>query len=92
MKLLKIILNKMHIHRCNQPILSQYWTFHSRRIVYQCKCGKKELHHVHRNFGDAFPIETGIMIENKEVDKVLQNPDVLPEIKTVEDKLKFLWS
>lgn len=47
---------------------------------------------MHRNFGDAFPIETGILIENKEVNKVLQNTCVLPEIKTVEDRMKFLWS
>lgn len=90
MKKLKSILNKLHIHRFNMPILSQYRSFGTRHIVYQCKCGKKELHKIYRNFGDSFPMPTTNFIENKDVQKVLDNPICLPQIITFEDRMKFL--
>lgn len=68
----------IHIHCFNTPILSQYQTFGSRKIVYQCECGKKELRAVHRSFSEPFPVETLSLITNKDIQVILDNPNVLP--------------
>jgi hypothetical protein len=47
-----------HIHNCNKPIASLYWGFNTRKIIYECRCGKKETHVVTRAFSESFPIPT----------------------------------
>ena len=47
-----------HIHNCNKPVASLYWGFNTRKIIYECRCGKKELHVVTRDFSSSFPIST----------------------------------
>lgn len=77
MKKIKEILNRFHIHCFDTPILSQYRSFHTREIVYQCRCGQKELHTVHAGFSEPFPIETAMLITGREVQKVLADPQPL---------------
>lgn len=62
-------------HKCNfeKPLLSQYRTFHSRAIVYECKCGKRKIFRVDRDFSDPFPIETGFMITDEQMNNCVNN-------------------
>lgn len=84
-QLIQKIKAKLHVHCHNQPIVSQYWTFHSRRIVYQCRCGHKQLFKVHEPFDVPFPLET-ISITNKEIESILAIQKPLPQL----DHLKML--
>jgi hypothetical protein len=61
------------LHRCNysKPIISQYWTFHSRRIIYECKCGKRQMFKITLPYDVPFDIETTYSITNAEMDKIL---------------------
>lgn len=71
------IKNKLHIHRFSKPIASQYWTFSTRKIIFECKCGKREMRDVYKNFGDAFPIETTLFITSKEMKELLNGNGVI---------------
>ncbi len=70
-KQLKKITDLLHICRFNTPIASQYCTFNTRRIIFECRCGKRELRNVSRAFGSPFPMETTMLITNEEMDKLL---------------------
>ena len=50
--------NLFHFHRFNIPVASQYVSFSTRRIIYACRCGKKEMRTEFYEFSDPFPIET----------------------------------
>lgn len=52
------ILKLLHIHYYNKPIASEYVSFHTRDIIYQCRCGKRKLRHEFFAFSEEFPIET----------------------------------
>lgn len=82
------LISALHIHRFNQPILSQYVSFGTRKIVYQCKCGCKKVQEVRRAFSEPFPMPTTNFIEDKDVRTVLKNTSVLPMIITFEDRIK----
>jgi len=71
MNIFKLIAQKLHVHRFEKPIASQYWTFNTRRIVYECKCGKRELRKEYYQFGESFPIPTTDFITNEEIEKLL---------------------
>ena len=75
--MLNWIKTKLHIHLFTLPVVSKYVSFHQRDIVYQCRCGKKKLDRVYKQFGESFPIETASLITNYEVNKILNNPAVL---------------
>jgi len=66
-----------HIHRFNTPIISQYWSFNTRRMIYQCRCGCKTIKMVDRPFGIPFPIPTTNFLSNEEFEKILYNPEKL---------------
>lgn len=85
---MKKLISLLHIHRFNQPILSQYISFGSRRIIYQCKYGCKKSQDVYRSFSKPFPMPTTNFVEDKDVKAVLNNPSVLPMIVTFEDRMK----
>jgi hypothetical protein len=61
----------LHLHNFNKPIVSKYLNFHERKIVYQCRCGKRKAKRVFRTFSDSFPIETTPLMTNDEVLKVV---------------------
>ena len=72
-KLIDKIKAKLHVHSFNKPIKSQYWTFCQRQIIFQCRCGERQQRKVYRAFGDAFPIETGVLTSNKEMEDCLNH-------------------
>jgi len=77
MKVLTRIIEGLHRCRFSKPIVSKYVTFNSRDIIYQCKCGKRRCKTVIRTYEDKrdFPIDTTIMITEKEFDIILAGGD-----------------
>lgn len=69
----KKIIEKIHVCIFSKPILSKYSTFNSRDIIYECRCGKRKVVNVYRNFGDYFPIETKNFLTDKEFKEILCN-------------------
>ena len=63
-----------HIHLFNTPIVSQYRSFHTRNIVFECRCGKRKVIEVTKKFGDPFPIETTILITDDQMSNMLNKP------------------
>ena len=68
-----------YFHRCNfsKPIISKYNTFSSRKIIYECKCGKRKEFKVWREYGDAFPIPTSNLITNDEYKSYLNSKPMI---------------
>lgn len=66
-----MIRKMLHIHWFNKPIISQYWTFNQRNIVFECRCGKRVCERVYRAFGDPFPIQTTPFITTEEINQLL---------------------
>lgn len=69
----------IHIHNY-KPILSQYRTFSTRRIIFECsKCGKKKVVKEYRSYegGIPFSIETESLVESHEFQKVLLSKEIL---------------
>ena len=76
MNLLKFILDKLHRCSFKKPIVSQYRSFNTRSIIFECKCGKREDFTITKSFGDPFPIETTSFLTNKEFERILKNDKV----------------
>lgn len=62
----------LHIHKWN-PKLSRYISFHTRDILYECKCGKRKIETVYRSFDKPFPIETAMNLTHKEMQDALSS-------------------
>jgi hypothetical protein len=60
-----------HLHKYKKPIASQYVSFHTLNIIYECKCGLRKLITETRRFDKPFPIETNTNLTNKEVKGLL---------------------
>jgi hypothetical protein len=46
--MIKRLLNKLHIHYFNKPVAVGYVSFNYRRVMFECRCGKRkygEMHH-----------------------------------------------
>jgi hypothetical protein len=71
MKLLNWIIRKLHIHYFYKPIASQYVSFNTRRIIFECSCGKRKVMDEVRNFGEPFSMRTNILITNQEMLNIL---------------------
>ena len=71
-QVIKYLKFLIHIHRF-EPVVSQYWSFHTRRMVYGCKCGCKKIEFVSVPFGEPFPIETTSFLTNEEFNKILNS-------------------
>jgi len=65
-----------HIHNYSKPIISSYVGFESRRIIFECNCGKRMAEYVYDNYytGKGFPIETSD-ISNKDFQAILQGAE-----------------
>lgn len=87
---MKKILGLFHIHSFSTPIVSEYVSFHTRRIIYQCRCGCKEARSVSLPFGISFPIETTLFFESKDFKYLLGLKKKIQPINTSEEALKFL--
>jgi hypothetical protein len=84
-KLIFKLVTGQHIHKFSRPVISQYNSFNTRRIIYQCTCGKKEARLVYRAFGDPFPIETAVMLDNKEFNAILKYEKIHPPLVSFTD-------
>ena len=62
--------NKLHVHSYDKPIISQYVSFNTRDIVYECKCGKRTIKRVYQSFSEPFPINTTPFITNEDLKKI----------------------
>lgn len=62
---------KKYFHKCNfdKIIVSQYWTFNLRKVVVECKCGKRDIQKWHHD--NVYPILTTNFITNEEMQKIL---------------------
>lgn len=89
MKISKLLC-QLQVHRHSTPVVSQYWSFNTRRMIYQCECGRKEIKFVTESFGRPFPISTCNFLSNEDFEKILYNPNPLPEIITFEDRMKYI--
>jgi hypothetical protein len=58
MELLKRLFKRKHKCKHTLAIASKYLSFSIRDIIYQCKCGKRELKRESFFFDQPFPIET----------------------------------
>jgi hypothetical protein len=63
--------NIFHIHNFKKPVASQYRSFNGRNIIFECKCGKREMRFIYDFFGRGFPLETNILITDKEMEQIL---------------------
>lgn len=70
---MKKLLKMFHIHLFSKPIVSQYHSFETRRIIYECRCGKREVVKVYASFESNrdFPIKTTMLLTNKEFNEIL---------------------
>lgn len=81
------IIKLIHFHRF-YPLISKYWSFETRKIIYQCgKCGKKKEIKFYSNYysGSGFPIQTTNFIDDYEYERVLESKTIfdrpyVPEI------------
>ncbi len=64
-------------HRCKfeTPIISEYWSFNTRNIIYECNCGKRHAEKVWLPFNQPFPIPTTSLISHAEFEKILNGAD-----------------
>ena len=67
-----VIHRLFHIHNW-KPKLSRYISFDSRDILYECKCGKRKIENVYRDFSEPFPIETTTNLTYKDMQDALLN-------------------
>lgn len=70
MKFIKTIFERLHICSFSKPIASRYISFNTRDICYECRCGKRRIKTVYRDFDTPFPIETTMFITDKEMKKI----------------------
>jgi hypothetical protein len=59
---------KFHRHDFYKIIASQYHTFNLRRVVVECKCGKRVIEKWHHD--NVYPFLTNILITNKEMEDI----------------------
>jgi len=69
--LLKWLKRFFHIHNYNKILVSQYWTFHSRMVIVECKCGKRHMDRRHVDL--VYPFQTTTLITDKEMKDILAN-------------------
>ncbi len=89
---MKKIWALLHIHRYNTPIASEYVSFNTRRIIYQCKCGCKKEKNVYIPFESniPFPIPTASFLTRKEFEKILKDPNPIPAFLTPQSELDYI--
>ncbi len=73
MKLINWLSKKLHIHRFDKPLVSQYASFNTRNIIFECRCGKRRLENEYTPFGTPFSIETTHFITNEQMQQILNN-------------------
>lgn len=67
-------LNRPHKHYHDKPIASMYISFSTRDIIYECKCGHRQIYRQYFGFDDPLPIPTNSLITYKEFFAMLDCP------------------
>lgn len=64
-------ITKMFAHRCSHDklIVSMYWSFNTRKCIYECKCGHRK--EFNQNFDWIYPHPTACMISYTEFKQYL---------------------
>lgn len=62
--------HRRHICQYWKPIACQYNTFSTRRIVFECDCGKREIRTEYSPFDKPFSMQTNLFISHKEMDQI----------------------
>ncbi len=89
-RVMKKILSLLHIHIFNTPITSEYISFNTRNIIYQCRCGCKKSYNVTMPFGVSFPIQTSSFLTQKEFKKILKDTNPMKPLLTPQEELDYL--
>ena len=70
----------LHCHIYSKPVLSRYVSFHTREIVWRCRCGGMVAHRMTLPFGVAFPIKTTDDVGSDEIQDLLAGKIELGDI------------
>lgn len=65
----------LHIHRYNKPIISNYVSFSTRDVVWECRCGHRKLVRESRAFSSPFSLSWTVGLNNKEMEQVLNKTE-----------------
>jgi hypothetical protein len=64
-----------HIHRHNKPIISDYVSFNTRDVVWECRCGHRKLVREFRAYGSSFSLSWTVGLDKKEMEQVLNKTE-----------------
>lgn len=80
---IQILMNSLksffHIHFFSKPIVSKYISFHARKIIYECRCGKRKSKMVRKSFSETFPIPTDIFLTEEQFE-LIERGSVNPSV------------
>ena len=71
MRFIKWIKNKLQVHYFSKPIVSEYRSFNVRNIIFECRCGKRELRKEVRGFDEDFSMPTSHLVTTKQMNEIL---------------------
>jgi hypothetical protein len=71
MEIIKWIKNKIHVHYFNKQVTSKYVSFHTRQIIFECRCGNRISVRESKSFGNPFSKDTDLLVTEKEFNKLL---------------------
>lgn len=74
MKFINKIRNKLHIHYYHKILVSMYWTFETRKVVVECKCGHREIQKMEHD--KVYPIETTLFITQKDLEHIVNGAEI----------------
>jgi hypothetical protein len=64
-----------HIHIHSKPIVSSYVSFHTRDVVWECRCGQRKLVRESRAFGSSFSLDWTCSLNTIEMTQVLEKKE-----------------
>lgn len=70
---------KLHCHIYSAPIISRYISFHTREIVYRCRCGKMVALREDFGLSQPFPIETS-SVSSEEIQALISGKIEMKDI------------
>ena len=80
-----------HIHNYSKPIVSSYVSFHTRDVVWECRCGKRKLVRETRAFGTSFSLGWTCNLSATEMTQVLEKKesDFLLVLLDIKKKVQY---
>jgi hypothetical protein len=74
---MKKLFKKLHIHNFSKPIACMYISFHTREIIFECKCGARKLKKEIKAFDEPFS-RGADFVSSKEMKEILAGEKSLP--------------